>query len=55
MGRWKLVNRRRGEAWEWHDLETDGTETTNLAGQYPERVEQMAARYNEWRKRVGAD
>jgi len=54
MDRWKLVNRRRGKAWELYDLDTDGTETTNLAGQFPERVKRMAARYNEWRKRVGA-
>ncbi len=54
MGRWKLVNQRHGQDWELYDLETDGTETTNLAEKYPERVQQMARRFEEWRKRVGA-
>ena len=54
MGRWKLVNRRKGGPWELYNLETDGTETTNLAAQHPERVKQMAARFASWHKRVGA-
>jgi len=53
-GRWKLVNRERGAAWQLYDLETDGTETTDLSAEQPERVREMSQRFEQWRKRVGA-
>lgn len=67
QGKWKLVSRPDDrprhwdqtnelalEEWELYDLEADRTETTNLAAQYPERVEEMAARWQAWAERVGA-
>ncbi len=52
MGRWKLVA-ARGRPWELYDLETDRTETNNLAGQHPERVETMTGAYQTWAQRCG--
>jgi arylsulfatase len=51
-GRWKLVNSGRGRPWELYDLETDGTETADLAGEHPDRVREMARRFGEWQERV---
>ncbi len=44
QGDWKLVSAKLG-AWELYNIEDDRTETTDLASQYPERVQSMAA---EW-------
>ena len=55
MGRWKTVRPRGGGAWQLFDLESDGTETVDLAGRAPERVEEMASRFEAWRGRVGAE
>jgi len=48
MGDWKLVWDDRKTGWELYDLGLDGTETNNLAEAHPERVEKMAARWEEW-------
>ncbi|NNE92985.1 MAG: arylsulfatase, partial [Verrucomicrobiales bacterium] len=53
IGKWKLVNPRRDRPWELYDLEADGTETKNLAGEFPDRVEQMAEAFRKWKKEVG--
>lgn len=53
MGRWKIVNASRGAAWELYDMQSDPTETTNLAGQDSERVERMVAAFKTWQERVG--
>ncbi len=46
-GKWKLV--RYGQAdWELYDLENDRTELNNLATQYPQKVKNMAAMWDEW-------
>jgi len=46
-GKWKLV--RLGQAdWELYDLEKDRTELNNLALQYPQKVKQMAAMWEDW-------
>ncbi len=55
MGRWKAVRPRGGGTWQLFDLESDGTETADLAGREPERVEEMASRFDLWRSRVGAE
>jgi len=49
-GRWKLVGCRAG-AWELYDLETDRTELNNLAAAMPDKVRELAARYEQWAKR----
>jgi arylsulfatase len=54
MGRWKLVNPKRGEPWQLFDLENDGTETTDLADQQPERVTKMREAWEAWGRRVTA-
>jgi arylsulfatase len=54
MGRWKLIRPVNEETWQLFDLDADGTETTDLAGRYPDRVETMSGRFQAWRQRVGA-
>jgi arylsulfatase len=49
-GKWKLVSRHPGE-WELYDLEADRTELNNLAGKYPQKVEQLKAMYESWAAR----
>lgn len=56
-GRWKIVSLGRGDPkdmkiWELYDLETDRTETRNLAGKYPERVAEMAQAWCGWAERT---
>ncbi|MCB1236477.1 MAG: arylsulfatase [Verrucomicrobiae bacterium] len=51
-GRWKLVNPDRDSPWELYDLETDATETTNLAARYPERVTELREKWLAWARRV---
>ena len=41
VGDWKLVA-AKGDAWELFDLASDRAETRNLAGQQPQRVEELA-------------
>jgi arylsulfatase len=52
MGGWKLVA-LRGKPWELYDLQSDRTETHNLAGSQPDRVEAMTAAYQAWAQRCG--
>jgi arylsulfatase len=49
MGNWKLVRLGRAD-WELYDLEKDRTELNNLAQQYPDKVKQMAAMWQNWRQ-----
>ncbi len=63
MGKWKLVS-RVGEpmkftpedenGWELYDLESDPSETANLAEKYPDRVKKMAAKWEEEAIRIKA-
>lgn len=52
-GKWKLVNGGRGKPWELYDMETDGTETNDLAGKNPERVRKMSEQWEAWASRHG--
>lgn len=54
QGKWKLVRPAPGKPWELYDLDVDGGETNNLAGESADRVEAMAAAWEGWSKRVGA-
>ncbi len=54
MGDWKLVSAARGKPWQLYNLAADATETTNLAGRHPERVQKMTRNFQQWEKRVGA-
>ncbi len=51
-GRWKLVA-AHGQPWELYDLEADRTELNNLAGEHPEKLEELKALYEAWAKRCG--
>ena len=51
-GKWKLVQSNLTGDWELYDIEADRGETANLAGKYPERVEQMKAEWQAWHKTV---
>jgi arylsulfatase len=53
-GRWKLVS-AHGGPWELFDLEADRSELTDLAAKQPERVKELAARYDAWAKRCGVE
>jgi arylsulfatase len=52
MGKWKLV-RRYPSPWELYDMELDRTELNDLSAEHPDRVRDMAARYEEWAGRCG--
>jgi len=52
MGRWKAVRPRKGGPWQLFDLQSDGTETSDLAQREPERVKELASRFEAWLKRV---
>ncbi len=47
-GRWKIVKDQTSDQWELYDVEADRSERNNLAERYPERVEQMEAKWYEW-------
>ena len=51
-GRWKLVAANK-EEWELYDLERDRTELNNRAKEEPERVRDLAGRYDAWARRCG--
>ena len=54
QGKWKLVA-QRGQPWELYDIPADRPETTDLAAEHPERVKSMAALWQAWAARVGAN
>ena len=47
---WKLVG-LHGKTWELYDLRADRSEMHDLATKEPERVKELAAKYDEWAKR----
>lgn len=47
-GRWKLV--RSGSTWELYDIDTDRTETRDLAQERPELVQELGDRWLAWWK-----
>jgi arylsulfatase len=54
QGRWKLVRDQNIGRWELYDIQIDRTETRDLAQQFPERVQQLAAAWDAWADRTGA-
>ena len=46
-GNWKLVG-LRNQPWELYDIEADGTELHDLAGQMSEKVEELSALWEAW-------
>jgi arylsulfatase len=53
QGLWKLVA-LRGKPWELYDLEADGTEMSDRAGQQPARVKELEATWEAWDRRMKA-
>jgi arylsulfatase A-like enzyme len=62
QGRWKLLiepgwypqtSKVSGVAYELYDLQNDPAETKNLASQFPEMVQKLAAECEAWQKRCG--
>ena len=53
-GKWKLVARGAAGRWELYDMEKDRTEMNDLAGDEPERVAELAAKWEAWAKRANA-
>jgi arylsulfatase len=50
-GDWKLVG-VHGRDWELYDLAADRTEMNDLAAKHPDKVKELAARWEAWAKRV---
>ncbi|MHC4636985.1 MAG: arylsulfatase [Planctomycetota bacterium] len=53
QGKWKLVAESNGK-WELYDMEKDRTEMNNLIEKYPEKANELMARYKEWAANTGA-
>jgi arylsulfatase A-like enzyme len=51
-GKWKLVARGANGPWELYDMESDRTETRNLAATHPVRVKAMGALWTNWAVRA---
>jgi arylsulfatase A-like enzyme len=52
-GRWKLVAKGVEGEWELYDMDTDRTESTDLAQQRPEMVASLTKEYDAWAKMAG--
>jgi arylsulfatase len=50
-GRWKLVA-KENQPWELYDLDVDRSESRDLAAQHPDRVQRMAADWDQWAARA---
>jgi len=50
-GDWKLVSTRDGE-WELYNITADRTELNNLASKHPDKVKELAARWDAWAQRT---
>jgi arylsulfatase len=46
-GQWKLVA-KASQPWELYDMAADRTEMNNLAGRQPDKVKELAARWEAW-------
>jgi arylsulfatase len=52
-GKWKIVSTYPSLQWELYNIETDRGETKDLAGQYPNIVNELSADYFKWAERTG--
>jgi arylsulfatase len=50
-GKWKLVA-KEGEPWELYDIPADRTEMHNLAAEQPEKVKELAAKWDAYAARA---
>jgi arylsulfatase len=52
VGDWKIVSQREeGDAWHLYNLKSDPVELNDLAAAMPDRVNEMAARWDAWAER----
>jgi arylsulfatase len=51
VGNWKLVAKGPGGKWELYFIPADRTESTDLAAKHPDRVADLAAKWEAWAKR----
>jgi arylsulfatase len=51
-GEWKIVSKHPGE-WELYNIAADRTEQHDLAASQPDRVRELAAKWESWASRVG--
>ena len=54
VAQWKLVAEGR-RPWELHDLSDDRAESRDLAPRFPDKVRNLAAQWQQWAQRCGAD
>lgn len=52
LGRWKLVAKGPAGPWELYDMEADRTEMHDLAPKHPERVRELAERWEAYARRA---
>jgi arylsulfatase len=52
VGDWKLVRLGRNGPWELYDLKADRTEQRDWAAAQPERVKELAAKWEDWAERA---
>jgi len=48
VGDWKIISKNEKTPWELYNLGRDGTETTDLAAEHPDIVEDLAAQWRTW-------
>jgi len=46
---WKIVKEGRNQPWDLYNLESDPTETENLAPEFPGKVKELDQLFSEWR------
>lgn len=51
-GEWKLVKEGLDLRWDLYNIKTDPTETTNLASDYPGKVEELDQLFQQWKRKV---
>ncbi len=50
-GKWKLVA-KENRPWELYDMDADRTETNDLAAEHPDKVRELAAKWDAWAERA---
>jgi len=52
LGKWKLVARGAGGDWELYDMDADRSELHNLAARHPDRVKEMADKWETFARKA---
>lgn len=53
-GKWKLIKHWEENSYELYNLSTDISETNNLAGEMPEKIEELEIKLSQWLEETGA-